>query len=225
MDFALFGPYGRRAAVLQRFEAQVFVDGALHTKRMKGPSNFDSWLACWQVFRAAMLMCKAASPATLDGYAEGIRQLITLFPTHWGTISRADEAIRSEKWGILSEKMFADSAKEHGMGRPEMNCPRCFKWFSGGHPSEGSGCPSCNAGLVAGHIPPWDIILRATQFGTTDTSSAAAGLKHWWDLHVVHPCRGASPAAAGDLINHLEVTPCAQQGSTEAPQRRRRTQG
>ena len=39
VDFALFGPYGHRASILRRFEAQVFVDNHLQTRRLKGPSS------------------------------------------------------------------------------------------------------------------------------------------------------------------------------------------
>jgi len=56
-----------------------------------------------------MLMLRAARPATLDGYAEGIRQLSVLFPGGWGTISVADESMRAEQWDIIFEQAAGNS--------------------------------------------------------------------------------------------------------------------
>ena len=102
-DFAVFGPYGNRLSKIRKFEAQVFVDGELKTRILRGPSNFESWSACWAVFRSAMIMLDLASPQVLDDYHEGIRQLTALFPSAWGIIFTADEIMRSEQWDILNE--------------------------------------------------------------------------------------------------------------------------
>ena len=79
-DFAVFGPYGRRQAKLLKFTAQVFVNGELVAKQLRGPSNYEGWRAGWRVFRGAMIMVGAASPATSDRYARGIEELNLLFP-------------------------------------------------------------------------------------------------------------------------------------------------
>jgi hypothetical protein len=103
-DFAVFGPFGRRYAKLRKFEAQVFVHGELTTKILRGPAGYESWRACWRVFRAAMIMIGAASPASLDAYEEGIRTLTVLFPGSWGVLHMADETIRGEQWELRREE-------------------------------------------------------------------------------------------------------------------------
>ena len=111
-DFAVFGPYGNRLSKIRKFEAQVFVDGELKTRILRGPSNFESWSACWSVFRAAMIMLDKASPQVLDDYHEGIRQLSSLFPSAWGIVFTADEIMRSEQWDIIQETLVDDGADD-----------------------------------------------------------------------------------------------------------------
>jgi hypothetical protein len=105
VSFSLFGPFGRRRLQMRKFSAQTFVDGQLQTKTLAGPGNFDSWFACWEVFRAAMIMLDAASPAALDAYGQGIRELVSIYPNHWGVIVVADELMRAENWGNISEDL------------------------------------------------------------------------------------------------------------------------
>ena len=83
-DFAIFQPHGRRLAKHHKFDAQMFVDGKLITRQLKGPSDFASWKACWDVFRATMISVLAVSPATLDGYERGISLLNDLYPLTLG---------------------------------------------------------------------------------------------------------------------------------------------
>ena len=45
VDFALWGPFGRRMAKHRRFEAMVWIDGALQPRMVRGPSDFESWRA------------------------------------------------------------------------------------------------------------------------------------------------------------------------------------
>ena len=104
-DFAVFTPHGRRLHRLRKFDAQVFIDGALQTRALKGPCDYASWKACWEVFRAAMVSLGEISPATLDGYERGIATLVTMFPMQWGVIFCADEIVRSEVWQTLAEEL------------------------------------------------------------------------------------------------------------------------
>ena len=112
-DFAIFQPHGRRLAKHHKFDAQMFVDGKLQVRQLKGPSDFAAWKACWDVFRATMICLGVVSPATLDGYERGISLLNDLYPTHWGLIFCADEIIRSERWqsvaeGLVDNKVWPD---------------------------------------------------------------------------------------------------------------------
>ena len=110
VDLALFGPYGDRIGKTMKFAAQVFVDGALRTKQVAPPSTYEAWVGSWEVFRSAMLMVGAATPASLDKYAMGIKRL---WSTHgnWSVIQVSDDKCRSEQWDVLAEK-FARKAPD-----------------------------------------------------------------------------------------------------------------
>jgi len=56
-----------------------------------------------------MIMLKAARPATLDAYEEGIRELTVHFPAGWGTIAVADETMRAEQWDIIREQTSSNA--------------------------------------------------------------------------------------------------------------------
>ena len=112
LDFAIFGPYGKRLAKQRKFQDQVFINGRLETRMLSGPANFESWLACWSVFKSCMLALGAASPGALDGYSNGIRQLSTLWPNYWGVILTADEVMRGEQWEQCAEDILEESGDE-----------------------------------------------------------------------------------------------------------------
>ena len=68
------------------------------TKQLSGPANFESWRACWRVFRTAMILLGACLPGPLDEYEENIRVLSTgCGPRIWGMLSHADEIMRSAR--------------------------------------------------------------------------------------------------------------------------------
>ncbi len=56
------------------------------------------------MFRSAMIMIRAATPAALGAYEDGIQTLVTLFPNSWGVIQLADETIQREQWDIKAEE-------------------------------------------------------------------------------------------------------------------------
>ena len=71
------------------------------------------------VFRSAMIMANAASLATLDRYARGIKEHMCLFPQGRGVIAFADEAMRSEQWGIVQEDLIStDPAAFQALASP-----------------------------------------------------------------------------------------------------------
>ena len=104
VDFAVWAPYGERRVKEQTFRPQVWINNELVTKTITGPPHHEAWLSHFKVFRAAMIMCRAASPAALDRYAEGLRQLLFRHPLAWGLICVADETVRGEKWSRLMEQ-------------------------------------------------------------------------------------------------------------------------
>ena len=98
VDFAIWGPHDRRHARDRRSLAMVWVDGALQPRTLAGPSDVESWDRAWGVFATAMLALGAAAPGALAKYRDGVRDMALLYPTLWGVISRADEAMRFEQW-------------------------------------------------------------------------------------------------------------------------------
>ena len=105
VDFARWGPYGRRQAKMMRYTAQIWVGGELVTQRLDGPANFEAWRAGWRVFRTGMLMLKGSLAGPMDEYEEGIRMMAFTFPDHWGTIAVADDLMRSEPWEKLRQRI------------------------------------------------------------------------------------------------------------------------
>ena len=118
VDFSVWTPYGVRKTKENSFRPQVWVNGQLETKLIAGPPDHDAWLCNYKIFRTAMIMCRAASPAALDRYAHGIRQLLLRHPGGWGLIFVADEIARGEKWSRLMEEARADPYYDDSVPMP-----------------------------------------------------------------------------------------------------------
>jgi hypothetical protein len=100
VDFAVFTPFGNRQMKHHKFDSQVWIENRIQQAKIQGPSDYTSWKASWDVFRAAMVSIKAGSPAMLDAYSFGIERLAIRYPgdANWGFISCADETLRNEVW-------------------------------------------------------------------------------------------------------------------------------
>ena len=107
VDFAVFGPFDDRAAKLRKHSDQVFVGGVLTTRLLSGPQTFADWQACFEVFKVAMVMLKAAKPGTLTAYEEGIKELWMAYD-NWSIIAQADLTMRSREWTIVKDEMAAE---------------------------------------------------------------------------------------------------------------------
>ena len=115
-DFALFNCHGQRMAKITKFTAQVWVNNRLETKHLHGPGNFEAWMDCWHLFKVTMISLLAASPQRLDDYANGVRELNTLYPNSWGLVFAADELMRSEQWQLIRDELL--DAKSWPESRP-----------------------------------------------------------------------------------------------------------
>ena len=155
VDFAVFGPYGKRQAKLMKFTAQVFIGNELVTRQLRGPANHTEWKAGWAVFRSATIMLQAASPAALDSYSRGVEELVLLFPSSWGVVSMADETLRAERWELLKETMptanWSEIISESAFGATTM----AHWWYLHvvGPLSNGTRTKAVVA-AVEGHAPP-----------------------------------------------------------------------
>jgi len=103
VDFSIWSPLGARVAKFRRAEATVFVAGEFVTKAFEGPSTPAAWDESWALFSVAMVSLGAASPGNLNKYANGVRQLRSLFDNKWPLILTTDLVVRSERWGRLRE--------------------------------------------------------------------------------------------------------------------------
>ena len=101
VDFAVWTPYDTRRTKDTSLRPQVWVNNQLGTKTIAGPPTYEAWLSHFRIFRSAMIMCRGASPATLERYAMGVRQLLLRHPGAWDLVCIADELVRGEKWGRL----------------------------------------------------------------------------------------------------------------------------
>ena len=109
-EFAVFGPYDARTVKLRQFHAHVLTrEGTWQKHLLSGPSDYHAWEASWNVFEPSLIMLDAALPGQLRLYKNGCRQLADRFTRDWGTISKLDEAMRSERWGRLFQEIMDGS--------------------------------------------------------------------------------------------------------------------
>lgn len=104
-DFSVFGPYGKRLQRLMSCRAQIFIDNELVTKTIQGPSSFEQWRRCFKVFRGIALKLRFSKQGPLEDYEEGFRQLAQSFPKHWGHLVVVGDQMRSERWGVIRERL------------------------------------------------------------------------------------------------------------------------
>jgi hypothetical protein len=117
VDFAIWGPYGRR--VLRRLANETTSwdpsAGKLVTNTRKGPGAFDAWYKSWAVFKNAMLFLEEATVSAMDGYRDHIQELSQTYPTCWFIIYNADCRCRSEQLEyILRDAAAAMLSREEG---------------------------------------------------------------------------------------------------------------
>ena len=117
-DFSVWGPFDERTSYMRKFEDQVMIDGVWSRKPLRGPQNFTAWMQSWQVYKVAMCSLDVVTPQAMDDYAEGIRQLVTLFPQNrypsaWATILLADIEMRSKQWWRILANLRKHPAPEN----------------------------------------------------------------------------------------------------------------
>ena len=124
VDFALFGPYGKRALkklTLVSFSYQVET-GTWKRVELPGPPDFNSWWKAWLVLKTTLLLLQCVDSERLEHYGEFIRQLVEMYgPESWFLIYQADVRFRSEEMErirrnaqILSETQSAPENSRWG---------------------------------------------------------------------------------------------------------------
>lgn len=108
-DFSVLTPFGRR--VQKQMKARVWMlqkDGSWKAADIPGPPTYETWAACWKVFRAALFMLrypvppngteapKVVTSACLEEYFEKVSKLHGEFPETWHLLLQAEDRCRAE---------------------------------------------------------------------------------------------------------------------------------
>lgn len=97
-DFSVWVPFERKMSKNHRFRIfHPLGDGSYLQKDIPGPSSFQAWASSWRVFRAACLMLKVATLASLETYYRHIEKLVIQWPSCWGLICSAEDNARADK--------------------------------------------------------------------------------------------------------------------------------
>ena len=107
-DFPVLTPFGRRAQ--KQMKAKGFMlqeDGSWKQLEVPGPPSFESWNACWDIYKTTLLMLKYPATATnparevitwaaLEEYHVRISKLVKTYPECWHLIMAAEDRCRGE---------------------------------------------------------------------------------------------------------------------------------
>ena len=99
VDFAIFGPHGRRLLRKLTFIDHVFLPetGGWRRVELPGPPDFEAWLRSWGVFECTLLLLKQVRGERLRAYQELLRGFVLHFGQQcWPIIYQADVRLRSE---------------------------------------------------------------------------------------------------------------------------------
>ena len=109
-DLGVFGPHAIRMMRKLRLTGLMLgPSGELFRSEMAGPMTYEQWEACFMVFRSAMVMLEFASPSSLDGYRDHVRQYSTRFGVQrWALIFQTDTRARREHAERLRRRATAE---------------------------------------------------------------------------------------------------------------------
>ena len=108
-DFSVLTPFGRR--VQKQMKARSWMlqqDRTFRALDVPGPPSFETWSACWKVYRSALFMLryspatagaeprKVVTAACLEEYFERVVKLNSEFPETWHLLMQAEDRCRSE---------------------------------------------------------------------------------------------------------------------------------
>jgi hypothetical protein len=111
VDFAIFGPFGRRLLRKLTFISYQYnaPEGSWKRLELPGPPDFDSWWKSWLVFKCTLLLLDAVRPERLDHYGEHIRSFLATYGTEcWFIIYQADVRMRSEQFERIRRRLQID---------------------------------------------------------------------------------------------------------------------
>ena len=98
-DFAKFGPFGDRAALVASRVQDVVINGVTRKIRVSGPTTFEEWCPCWRVWGNCLKILQAATSGPLDEYEKNQKVLGQQNQGMYPILAQADFICRFEKWG------------------------------------------------------------------------------------------------------------------------------
>ena len=104
-DFAIYVPYGQKAARASNYRTHVLTANGYTTKELPGPASFVQWRACYRVLRTSLIMLDAVGLSNLHSYEMLIERLTRLYPSAWHLIYSADELARSAHSNRIRSKV------------------------------------------------------------------------------------------------------------------------
>eukprot|EP00435_Cladocopium_sp_Y103_P043693 s1087_g12.t1 len=215
-DFSLLTPFGRRTQKAMRAKGWMLQeDGSWKQLEVPGPPTFESWDACWQIYKTTLLMLRYPSSssassskdvvtwAALDEYYNRIVRLAKTYPECWSLLVSAEDRARAEHL----ERARRQLSRALLEGRLPMNLS-----FSAEQPWVGA------FSYVARDLEFWqaEVIIPAQNF----LARGGAGKKMSKELADHHD---VPPAAREAMENKTRgtVRPPGQGESRQAKRRRR----
>ena len=136
VDFALFGPHGKRALkklTMVAFTYQV-ESGTWKRIEVPGPPDFATWWRCWLVFKTTLLLLGCVSTERPEHYGEFMRHLCETYGHEvWFIIAQADDRFRSEEMERLrrTAQISYESTSEDARATSVFQPDRPWEWAFG----------------------------------------------------------------------------------------------
>ena len=118
VDFAIFGPHGRRLLrklTFISFQYQI-QEGSWKRQELPGPPDVETWWKSWLVLKCTLLLLKVVLPERLEIYGEHIRKMAHQYGREvWFIIYQADVRMRSEEFERIRRRLhieWEDSASD-----------------------------------------------------------------------------------------------------------------
>ncbi len=108
VDFAIFGPYGRRLLRKLTFISYHYnaPEGTWKRLELPGPPDFEAWWGSWLVLKCTFLLLGGFKPERLDLYGEHLRSFLTKYGQDcWFIMYQADIRMRAEHFERIRRRL------------------------------------------------------------------------------------------------------------------------
>jgi len=118
VDFALFGPYGKRFLAKLTLAAWSYLPNGTWLRRdLPGPPTFEYWWSSFRVLRTTFLLLGAVDTELLDNYGELVRGFHNTYGHEaWFIIYMADVRMRNEHFDRIRRHVERDHDRDERAG-------------------------------------------------------------------------------------------------------------